>query len=265
MKRMTISSGIPRPIRTPSTAGCVPHRITSALLALAAVSLAAAFPAVVLARQFSSGVSIVEVYASVTDDRGEPVTGLTRQDFHVWEDDVPQSVSVFAAGDFPLTVALAVDRSFSMSGERLAVAEVGGARVPRRAPAGGRIGRHCDRVPNRDHSAAVHGSSGAVTEALLNLDAFGTTGLYDAVSRAIELTQAGKGRRALVILSDGTDRYSATTADAAIAAAKRSDVMIYPVALGPRPSPFFEQIAGVTGGRAFHLKDIRQLSRRSRA
>ena len=75
-----------------------------------------------LTAQFSSGVSVVEVYASVTDARGEPVTGLVRDDFEVFENGVAQPLSAFAAGDFPLSVAVALDRSFSMSGSRLAVA-----------------------------------------------------------------------------------------------------------------------------------------------
>jgi Ca-activated chloride channel family protein len=221
--------------------------------------LVAALPVLLSARQFSSGVSIVEVYASVTDDTGEPITGLGKEDFQVSEDGVPQVVSVFAAGDFPLTVALAVDRSFSMAGERLAVAKSAarvflGALRPEDESAIIAIGSRIETI------APLSTDRAAQNEALLNLDAFGTTGLYDAVSRAIELTQQGKGRRALVILSDGTDRYSSATADDAVAEARKSDVMVYPVALGPRPSPFFERIAAVTGGRAFHLKDIRQLS-----
>src|SRR6185369_9104792 len=51
------------------------------------------------AGQFTSGVSVVEVYASVTDLRGEPVTGLRAADFEVLEDGVPQPVTTFAAGD----------------------------------------------------------------------------------------------------------------------------------------------------------------------
>ena len=44
------------------------------------------------------------------------------EDFDVLEDGKPQTVSVFSAGDFPLSVAVALDRSFSMAGPRLAMA-----------------------------------------------------------------------------------------------------------------------------------------------
>src|SRR5688500_13965629 len=73
--------------------------------------------------QFSSGVNLVEVYATVTDSRGDSVPNLTRADFEVLEDGQPQTISTFAAGEFPVSVALALDRSFSMAGEPLAMAK----------------------------------------------------------------------------------------------------------------------------------------------
>jgi hypothetical protein len=68
--------------------------------------------------QFSSGVQLIEVYATVTDMNGELITGLRQSDFQVLENDRPQEISAFAAGEFPLTVALGVDRSFSIAVER---------------------------------------------------------------------------------------------------------------------------------------------------
>src|SRR5260221_4029693 len=65
--------------------------------------------------QFTSGVDLVEVYASVTDARGVPVLGLTRNDFLVEEDGQQQEIRTFSAGDFPLALAVGIDRSFSMA------------------------------------------------------------------------------------------------------------------------------------------------------
>src|SRR6185312_1606484 len=72
---------------------------------------------------FSSQAQLVEVYATVTDDKGELVTGLRRNDFQVYENNQLQDVSQFAFGEFPLTVALGVDRSWSMAGKPLALAK----------------------------------------------------------------------------------------------------------------------------------------------
>ena len=209
--------------------------------------------------QFSSSVSVVEVYASVTDSRGEPVTGLTRDDFEVFENGAPQTLSAFAAGDFPLSVAVALDRSFSMSGSRLAVAR-SAARVflgelrPADESAILAIGSQVETV------APLSTDRDSQYAALARLDAFGTTGLYDSVARAIALTQNGTGRRALVLLSDGNDRYSTTTAEAALEDARRSDVMVYPIALGTASPPFFERLASLTGGRVFPSSDPRRLN-----
>jgi Ca-activated chloride channel family protein len=212
-----------------------------------------------LTAQFSSGVSVVEVYASVTDARGEPVTGLVRDDFEVFENGVAQPLSAFAAGDFPLSVAVALDRSFSMSGSRLAVAR-SAARVflgelrPADESAIIAIGSQVETV------APLSTDREGQYQALARIDAFGTTGLYDAVSRAIALTQEGRGRRALVLLSDGNDRYSTTTGEEALDQARRSDVMVYPIALGTATPPFFERLAALTGGRVFPSSDPRLLN-----
>src|SRR5213593_2807164 len=75
--------------------------------------------------QFTSAVNLVEVYASVSDRHGDPLTGLSVEDFHITEDGAPQTITAFAAGEFPLAVAIGLDRSFSMGGKsnRLAIAK----------------------------------------------------------------------------------------------------------------------------------------------
>src|SRR6478672_11216842 len=171
MNRMTISSGIPRPMTTPWTA-CV--RLDCTIFAVAALILGSLVTPLTV--QFSSGVSVVEVYASVTDARGEPVTGLVRDDFEVLENGVAQPLSAFAAGDFPLSVAVALDRSFSMSGSRLAVAR-SAARVflgelrPADESAILAIGSQVETV------APLSTDRERQYAALVRLDAFGTTGL----------------------------------------------------------------------------------------
>ena len=72
--------------------------------------------------RFSSSVQAVEVYATVTDASGEPVAGLRADDFELDDDGRRQSITTFAEGAFPLTVALGVDRSLSMAGEPLRLA-----------------------------------------------------------------------------------------------------------------------------------------------
>jgi Ca-activated chloride channel family protein len=217
-----------------------------------------------LARQFSSGVNLVEVYASVTDSRGEPLTGLRQADFELREDGERQAISNFAAGEFPLSVAIAVDRSFSMDGTRLTLAKAAvRAFLAELRPADESmviaVGSEVETI------APLSTNRAAQIDALDRLDAFGTTGLYDAIISAVDSVQPAKGRRALVLLSDGDDRYSRATLAEALDRARGSDVMIYPVALGSTRPPLFAELATLTGGRSFHARDAATLTATLRA
>jgi von Willebrand factor type A domain. len=215
-------------------------------------------------RQFSSGVNLVEVYASVTDSRGESVTGLTQADFELREDGELQVKINFAAGEFPLSVALTIDRSFSMAGTRLALAK-SAARVflgelrPQDESMVLAVGSDVQTV------MPLSANRAAQLDAVNRIDAFGTTGLHDAIIRGIDSVQPAKGRRALVLLSDGSDRYSQASAEAALDRARRSDVMIYAVALGATRPPLFAELATLTGGRSFHARDAATVTETVRA
>lgn len=227
------------------------------MLAVAGL-LAACLGKSVLAGQFVSGVNLVEVYVSVTDSLGEPVKGLTPADVELRENGERQAISNFTEGQFPLAVAVALDRSFSMAGERLALAR-SAARVflgelrPEDEAMIVAIGSEVDIV------APLSSNRAAQFAALSRLDAFGTTGLHDAIIRAIDAVQPARGRRALVLLSDGDDRFSAATAAEALDRARRADVMMYPVGLGARRPPLFAELAALTGGRSFHVRDPKLL------
>jgi Ca-activated chloride channel family protein len=239
------------------------------------VQIAAAVPADVsrlLAAQFTSSVNVVEVYASVTDAKGQPATGLTREDFEIFEDGAHQTIDTFGAGDVPLSVALAIDRSFSMqprprstrntrSGDDASALDV--AKAAARSFL--RELRPDDRAlilaigSEVEEAAPLSADRAAQLAAIARLDAWGTTPLHDAIAAAIERIQPGSGRRALVLLSDGDDRYSKRSAAEVLALARRSDVMIYPIALGRARPPLFAELAALSGGRSLHIRDPRAL------
>lgn len=211
-----------------------------------------------LAAQFTSRVSLVEVYATVTDSAGRLVTNLRQEDFTVEEDGVRQTVQAFAAGSFPLSVAVGVDRSFSMSDRALAAA-VTAARS------------FADQLKPEDQIMVIGIGSetevlaplspdrGAARRALERLARWGTTPLYDAVIQAIDAVQPASGRRALILLSDGEDRYSRATATDVVTYARQHDVLTYPIALGNTRPPVWAEVATVSGGRSFALRDFREI------
>ena len=233
---------------------------------LIAAALAAAASAGVLAQQdgplatFSSGVQLVEVYATVTDAKGELVTGLRKEDFEIYENNQVQDVSTFAAGEFPLTVALGLDRSWSMAGERLTLAKQASRSFLR-------------ALKPTDRSMVVAISSEADVIAPLTMDRFNqeraiqaldpwsTTALHDAIIAALNRLAPESGRQALVVFSDGVDRYSKATAAQVVERARRSNALIYPIALGRTRPPLLAELAVITGGRSFLLRDDKALDR----
>jgi Ca-activated chloride channel family protein len=208
--------------------------------------------------QFSSQVQLVEVYATVTDAKGQLVTGLRREDFEVYENNQLQDVSAFAAGEFPLTVALGVDRSWSMAGDRLGLAKQASQSFLR-------------ALKPADRSMVVAISSEAEViapltmdrlnqeRAIAALDPWSTTALHDAIIAALDRLEPESGRQALVVFSDGEDRYSRATAADVLARARRSNALVYPIAIGRVRPPLLAELAVLTGGRSFLLREVRDL------
>jgi Ca-activated chloride channel family protein len=226
------------------------NSITFSLAALAG-ALAQAAP------QFSSGVSVVEVYATVTDEKGNPIKDLTAEDFQVLEDGIPQRLSAFSAGDFPLNVGLALDRSFSMAGKQLDATK-------RAAHAFVDVLRPEDRVRilTIGSTFELADTRTAQHAAIDEVDAWGTTALQDSIIQALDLIEAdgvARGRHALLVISDGTDRYSKSTPTDVLARARRANVIIYPIAIGRQRPELFSELASLTGGRSFHTRDGKSL------
>ncbi len=210
--------------------------------------------------QFSSRVQLVEVYASVTDAAGEPVKGLGQDDFVVTENGQPQAVTTFAAGEFPLAVALGVDRSWSMAGEKLANAKAA-------AQSFLNLLKPSDRSmvvaisAEAEVIAPISTDRAAQVRAVKQLDPWSSTALHDAIVVSLDRLDPEPGRQALVIFSDGTDRYSEAKPADVLDRARRSTALVYPIALGTTRPPLLVELAVISGGRSFLLKDTRELER----
>jgi Ca-activated chloride channel family protein len=210
--------------------------------------------------QFSSQVQLVEVYATVTDAKGEPITGLKREDFEVYENNDLQDVSTFAAGEFPLTVALGIDRSWSMAGDKLRLAKQASQSFLRALKPG-----------DRSMVVAINNDAEVIApltmdrfnqgRAIDGLDPWSTTALHDAIITTLDRLASEPGRQALVIFSDGTDRYSKASAAQVVERARRSNALIYLIAFGRERPPLLAELAVVTGGRSFLLRDVRDLDK----
>jgi Ca-activated chloride channel homolog len=206
---------------------------TSVALLTAALGL----PATLSAQKtvFKSGVEMVPLTVTVADTKGKYLTGLTGNDFEVFEDGVQQDVAFFASDEVPLDVALLVDTSSSMNAELPLV----------KAAATGLVAKL--RTTDRAIVADVKGSTSiaqeltsdrnSIARAIRGLSAGGETAVYDAVYvilRELERerrTAAEVRRQALVVLTDGIDTRSRLAFEDVLDVARRGDVSIYVVAL----------------------------------
>jgi VWFA-related protein len=246
--------------------------------------LGAAIRALAQEPTFSTEVKVVTLLATVHDNSGAIVTNLNREDFHVEEDGVPQTIKYFSReSDLPLTIGLLVDTSRS---------QIGVIERERRASQ-----TFLDRVlrEDKDRAFVAHfdirvevlqdltSSRAKLASALdeLKIPPRGSTLLYRAVRECSENQMRKQpGRRAFVILSDGVDVHSKTTIVTAIEFAQRADAIIYSIlfsewpliAYAPQVAPIraiygavgkhaMQRLARETGGAYFEVSKNNPIER----
>jgi VWFA-related protein len=212
-------------------------RAPSALIAAALVAATAAASAQSQAAggtesqegfRFRSGVDLVNVTATVTDEDGRFVSGLRREDFSVYEDGKLQDVSHFSNDRVPVSLGLVLDTSGSMSPDKMAAARAAIDRLI------------YDLLDKDDELFLVEFSTRAtlrqdwttdrrlISRAVREANASGGTAIYDAVSTAIPTAQAGTHRKkALLVISDGNDTNSSTPVGHLRQQIRESDVLVY--------------------------------------
>jgi Ca-activated chloride channel family protein len=213
-------------------------------------------------------VQFVELYTSVVDGRGRPVEGLAKDDFTVKEDGVPQQVRRFErVENVPIYAGILLDTSASMGeGEKLDEAVRGALRFFQK------VITPKDRaavITFSDHpTLAVHftNQEAVLAGGLAGLTAAGNTALYDSVIYGLYYFGGIKGKRALIILSDGKDEGSRYTFAEALEYARRSGVALYTVGIGLSTQEAdvrlkLSRLADETGGRFFFIEKSSELER----
>ncbi|MEM6794718.1 MAG: VWA domain-containing protein [Acidobacteriota bacterium] len=209
-------------------------------------------------------VNLVELFTTVTERGGGLAQGLGQSAFRVLEDGRPQTISKFElVENLPLSIGITIDTSGSMV-ESLGEAQRAAVEFLRRI------------VTPRDRAFAVSFADrpeilmartsdvGAVESRLENLVADGSTSLHDAVVTSLYYYRGIRGRRAMVLLSDGEDTSSSLEFSEALEYAKRSGVAIYTIGLrissielGVRNK--LDALARETGGRTFFIDNADEL------
>jgi VWFA-related protein len=234
-----------------------------------AAAVATTLVAAVGQRPFTARTTLVRVDVSVTAD-GKPITGLRASDFQIRDNGVLQQVEFFSVETMPVALALALDWSGSVVGERLDhLRRATGEAIDALRP-GDRAGlitfSHVValRVPptsDREHLRTYLAPTATWT-APSQSGAAGGTALADASYAGLLLGGDAEYRDALIVFSDGIETHSWLTPAAVMDAAARTEVVVYTVSAGGRTRvPFLHDLAAATGGSHFQVESTRDLGR----
>jgi VWFA-related protein len=145
---------------------------------------------------------------AVVDEKGQPVTDLSRSDFRVWEDGALQTASSFQHQDEPISLGILVDNSGSMRDKRAAVNAAALNLLKASNPQDAAF-----IVNFSDHAfldQSFTSDIGALNVGLSHFDSKGTTALYDAVAASADelVNHAKHPKQVLLVITDGADNAS---------------------------------------------------------
>ncbi|MEP6787913.1 MAG: VWA domain-containing protein [Acidobacteriota bacterium] len=173
---------------------------------------------------------LVSVPVIVSDRNGRYVPNLTAANFTVMQDGTPQNIEFFAATEEPLTIALLIDTSHSTQPVLNDIKDSAKAFVRLLGPQDRAMivcfdyDTHILSGLTSDHEQLYRAIKSAEIP-----DDFGTT-LRDAAYQTVNRSFAGiKGRKAIIILTDGKDVGSGITTPDLLYALQETDTLIYTI------------------------------------
>jgi Ca-activated chloride channel family protein len=172
--------------------------------------------------------SLVTVPVAVLDRQGRFIYDLGKEDFRVFENGVEQEIAYFATVEEPFTVVLMLDTSSSVwkKLDRIkdaAVAFVGQLRPMDRVMVvsfAHKMTVHCEPTDDRER----------LRQTIRGIGKGMSTHLYDAVRKVMtKKLREVKGRKAVVIFTDGVDESGDKTAGETLHYAEELDALIYTI------------------------------------
>jgi len=217
---------------------------------------------------FKVNVKLVNVFATVTNGGGAPVSALKEEDFQVFEDGKLQKIAVFhRESELPLSIVVAVDTSLSTRGDQKL--ELESARRFAHA-----ILRPIDGLSLFQFSEIVDqvtpftSDVRVIDRAINHIRPGAATALYDTLYLGSAALQQRRGRKVMVVITDGGDTVSQTNYRDAVRAAQEAEVILYSIIIVPIESSAGRDIGGEhaliqlsrdTGGKYFYASGLEQL------
>ncbi|MGC1650330.1 MAG: VWA domain-containing protein [Candidatus Sulfotelmatobacter sp.] len=214
-------------------------------------------------------VNLINVFVTVTDEHGAPIGGLTKENFFLKEDGREQKIAVFdKESALPISIALAIDTSLSTRHD-LPLEQASAKRFAHA------ILRPVDAMSVYSFSEVVREAPSGYTADLRRIDQNidhvqlgASTAVYDAVYVASRSLDKRKGRKVLVLITDGEDVDSKVEYKEALRAAQEAEALIYSIIIVPIEASAGREIGGEhaliqlsddTGGKYYYATSTTQL------
>lgn len=216
---------------------------------------------------------------TVIGAKGGLITGLTKDDFSVWEGKTQREINYFSSDDVPLSVGILIDVSGSVGARTLAAAKYAVTKFVERSH---RDNEYFVGEFNEGRRELI-GWTRDAQEILKGLDKLavppqasqaklkprGQTAFYDACAVALEEVARRPNRKhVLLLITDGQDNHSRLTLDQLRRKVKGSDVQIYGLgiiepdahpSIAPVGLAILDVLATDSGGTSYFTNDKKEL------
>lgn len=217
----------------------------------------------------------VRLNASVIDNSGRSIDGLSQDAFRIYEDGVPQTIVGFRHEDVPVSLGIIIDSSGSMYDKRVAVdaASLNLVRLSNREDEAFLVDFSSEAYIDQDFTNDIS----KLQQGLSYVKSSGGTALYDAVMASADYLSKNSKRtkQVLLVITDGDDNASSASLESAIRRVQELDgPSIYTIGLlfgddiarseARHSREVLSELAAQTGGQAYFprsLKDVDGMAR----
>ena len=213
-------------------------------------------------------VKLVNVFVTVTDAHGAPVSSLQKENFLLKEDGKEQKIAIFSRESaLPLSIVMAVDTSLSTHKDL--PLEIASARKfahtilrPQDALALYRFAEEVNEV------VPFTSDLKRIDSGLDRIRNGAATALYDAIFLGSQALGGRQGRKVMVVITDGGDTISQVDYKQALRAAQEAEALVYSVIIVPIEASAGRdtggehaliQISDDTGGKYYYASSMPQL------
>ena len=231
---------------------------------------------------FRTGVEVVHFGVTVVDRRGNFITDLSAEDFEISEDGHRQTIRLFARGDTTVGLRVTEDRSEGVPRQELHLGlllDTSGSMNQDLKLARSAAIKFLNMLPEADDMTLVDFDTEVrvakygqqdfprLVERIRHRKADGWTALYDAIGVYLDGAHDDKGRKILVLYTDGGDTRSTVTFTDVMDFVRAADVTVYAIGLLEHQSSSIKneqrmrllQITEATGGQAFFPYSMKEV------